>query len=262
MKWAVGIFVVVLLGTALYMVTSHSEGSAPARSGGNAGTGAQASTEETQSRQYTVLLDVSASRPLAMIAEGERYMDALIDQMNYGDRLVVLPMYEAGVNEAKNDLDISLMKPSSSLTLDDVEELKTARNDLKEPVHIFFTRARASSVMHTDILTTLSIASEKISDAKRNQLLILSDMLQSSKEFEFEHLRRMPPPGWLEKQKQDGLIRPLYQACIIAIGADPSTHEGIVVRDFWQKYFAASDASLSARNYRTTPPAGNLSICE
>jgi hypothetical protein len=262
MKWVVGICLVTFVGTVLYIVISHSEGPGSARSGGNAGNGAQASTAEIQSRQYTVLLDVSASRPQAMIAEGERYMDALIDQMNYGDRLVVLPMYEAVVNEAKNDLDISLTKPSSSLTLDDAEELKTARNDLKEPVHIFFTRARASSVMHTDILTTLSIASEKISDAKRNQLLILSDMLQSSKEFEFEHLKRMPPPGWLERQKQDGLVRPLYEACVVAIGGDPSTHEGIVVRDFWQKYFDASNANLSARNYRTTPPAGNLSLCD
>jgi len=197
-----------------------------------------------------------------MIADGERYVDAVIDGMNYGDRLVILQMYEAGVNEAKTDLDVSLTKPAYSLALDENEELKTTRNDLKEPVHLFFGRAQTEPVMHTDILTTLSIASEKTSEGKRNVLIILSDMLQSSREFEFEHLKRMPPPGWIAQRTQQGLARPLYGACVVAVGADPSTHEGIVVRQFWQQYFKASNATLSTRNYRTTPPSGDASLCE
>jgi hypothetical protein len=197
-----------------------------------------------------------------MIAEGERYMDALIDRMNYGDRLVILQMYEAGVNEAKTDLDVSLIKPANSLALDENEELKSTRNDLKEPVHLFFQRAQTRPVLHTDILTTLSIASEKVSEGKRNVLVILSDMLQSSREFEFEHLKRMPPRGWIAQRTQQGLTRPLYGACVVAVGADPSTHEGIVVREFWQQYFKASNATLSTRNYRTTPPSADASLCE
>lgn len=212
--------------------------------------------------QYTVLLDVSASRPPAMIADGERFMDTIIDRMSYGDRLLVLQMYEEGVNEPKGNLDLSLLKPSESLTLDEKEELKTARNVLKEPVHLFFRRAQTPPVMHTDILTTLSIASENIADGKRNELIVLSDMLQSSKEFEFEHLKRMPPSDWITKHKQEGLVRPLDGACVIAVGADPSTREGVVIREFWQKYFEASNATLSAKNYRTTPPSDDSSWCD
>jgi hypothetical protein len=197
-----------------------------------------------------------------MVAEGERYVDTVIDRMNYGDRLVILQMYEAGVNEAKTDLDVSLTKPPYSLALDENEELKNTRDDLKEPVHLFFARAQTRPVVHTDILTTLSIASEKISEGKRNVLVILSDMLQSSKDLEFEHLKRMPPPRWIAQRTQQGLVRPLYGACVVAVGADPSTHEGMVVRQFWQKYFEASNARLSARNYRTTPPSGDASLCE
>jgi hypothetical protein len=171
-------------------------------------------------------------------------------------------MYEAGVNEAKADLDVSLIKPANSLALDENEELKSTRNDLKEPVHLFFQRAQTRPVLHTDILTTLSIASEKVSEGKRNVLVILSDMLQSSREFEFEHLKRMPPPGWIRQRAQQGLTRPLYGACVVAVGADPSTHEGIVVREFWQQYFKASNANLSTRNYRTTPPSADASLCD
>lgn len=265
MKWLVGTIVLILLvaaGVYSVIVRSDFPGATRGSSDSASATATVSPAAAPESWQYTVLLDVSASRPPAMVAEGERYIETLIDRMNYGDRLLIVPMYEAGVNEAKGDLDLSLAKPSSSLALDETQELTTARNDLKDPVHIFFTRAQTSPVMHTDILTTLSIASEQISDAKRNELIILSDMLQSSKEFEFERLKRMPTPDWVDKRKQEGLIRPLYGACVVAIGADPSTHEGIAVRDFWRKYFEASNATLTLRNYRTTPPSGNRLACE
>lgn len=264
MKWFAAIL--LLLGTVgfvVYTVGSHTKPSASSQSYPNPEKEASpTSTGATQPRQYTVLLDVSASRPAAMIADGEQYVDTLIDHMTYGDRLVMLPVYEAGVQEAKTALELPMIKSPSSLILDENEELKTARNRLKNPVHLFFSRAQTKPVMHTDILTTLSIASEKISDGKRNEMIFLSDMLQSSKEFEFEHLKRMPPPGWIEERKQQGLIRPLDGACIVVVGGDPSTREGVVAREFWEKYFEASNATLRPKNYRTTPPSGDPSQCD
>ncbi|HLJ88871.1 MAG TPA: hypothetical protein VKZ53_18780 [Candidatus Angelobacter sp.] len=260
---AIGCVAVILVLGGLYRHLGHPE---PPTSSANSDTSAHR-TDPTSSApiahsQYTVLLDVSASRPPAMIAEGERFMDTIIDHMSFGDRLLVLEIYEKGVNEAKGDLDLLLIQPGESLSLDEGEELKTARNALKEPVHLFFQRAQTRPVLHTDILTTLSIASEKIAEGKRNQLIVLSDMLQSSKEFEFEHLLHMPPPDWITRRKQQGLMRPLYGACVIAIGADPSTREGVVIRQFWQKYFEASNATLNEKNYRTTPPSGDSSWCD
>jgi hypothetical protein len=255
--------VIVVLGGNLYKRLRYPElPPNPTSTGPSVHAHTGITTPTSMPSQYTVLLDVSASRPPAMIADGERFMDIIIDHMSYGDRLVVLQMYEEGVNEAKGDLDLSLLKPSDSLTLDEKEELTTARNVLKEPVHLFFRRAQTRPVTHTDILTTLSIASENIADGKRNELIVLSDMLQSSKEFEFEHLKRMPPPDWIAKHKQEGLVRPLDGACVIAVGADPSTREGVVIRGFWQKYFEASNATLSAKNYRTTSPSDDSSWCD
>ncbi len=255
--------VIVMLGGNIYRRLGHPEPPPnPTSAGASVSVPTGIAPPSSARSQYTVLLDVSASRPAAMIAEGERFMDTIIDHMTYGDRLLVLQIYEEGVNEAKADLDLSLIKPDESLTLDEKEELKTARNVLKEPVHLFFLRVQTRPVIHTDILTTLSIASEKITDGKRNELIVLSDMLQSSKEFEFEHLKRMPPADWIAEHKQQGLVRPLYGACVIAVGADPSTRDGVVIREFWRKYFEASNASLSAKNYRTTPPSADSSWCD
>lgn len=263
-RFALIILVLGITAVAVHELVGHaSTPASPVRSGtSDPGVRPANTSATTENSQYTVLFDVSASRPSAMIAQGEHYVDSIIDEMSYGDRLLILQMYEAGVNEAKTELDLHLRKPSDTVILDDDKQLQSDRDALKETVRFFLNQPKRAPVMHTDILTTLSIASEKISDDKKNELIILSDMLQSSKEFEFENLKHMPTPNWIEEQKQEGLVRPLYGACVVVVGADPSRHEGVVVRDFWERYFEASGATLTTRNYRTTPPEGNSSLCE
>jgi hypothetical protein len=213
------------------------------------------------SREYVVLLDVSASRPEPMILQGRQFVHVLVDQMTYGDRLVVLEMYEEGVNDEKNVLDMPISKSEDVTSLEEKERLEGARKGVKDAIDLFFQGSLQKPILHTDIITTLSIVSEKLSPESHNCLVLLSDMLQSSKEFEFEHLRRMPSSLWINEAKKQGLIRPLYGSSVVVVGADPSTHEGVMVREFWQQYFAASNASLNLQNYRTTPPS-EASACE
>jgi hypothetical protein len=213
------------------------------------------------SRLYVVLLDASASRPKPMILQGRQFVHVLVDQMTYGDRLVVLEMYEEGVNEQKSVLDMPISKSDEVTSLEEKERLEGARKGVKDAIDLFFQSSLKRPILHTDIITTLSIASEKLSPETHNCLVLLSDMLQSSNEFEFEHLRRMPSSLWISEAKKQGLIRPLYGSSVVVVGADPSTHEGVVVREFWRQYFAASNASLRLQNYRTTSPS-EASVCE
>ena len=208
--------------------------------------------------QYTVLLDVSASRSPQMITEGEAYIDSLVGNLNFGDRFLIWQMYEEGVNDPESHLDVTLNKSPEITPLEEPEALDAARKRLRSNVDLFFERTLQKRVVQTDILTTLSIASEQISSGKRNFLVLLSDMLQSDTRFEFEHLSRMPPTGWIDGQKRARLIRPLDHVRVLVIGADPSTKEGVAIRDFWQRYFEASNATLSDTNYRTTPPTDSL----
>jgi hypothetical protein len=212
-------------------------------------------------RQYVVLLDVSASRPEAMIRQGQQFVNVIIDQMRYGDRLVVLEMYERGVNEPKSALDLPINKSEDVTSLEENERLESARRGVKDALDLFFENSLKNPILQTDIITTLSIASEKMSPETHNCLILLSDMLQSSKEFEFEHLRRLPNSSWINEEQKQGLIRPLYGSSVVVVGADPSSHEGVTVRKFWQEYFEASSATLRLQNYRTTPPS-EASVCE
>jgi hypothetical protein len=213
------------------------------------------------SRLYVVLLDASASRPKSMILQGQQFVHVLVDQMTYGDRLVVLEMYEEGVKDQKNVLDMVISKSEDVTSLDEKERLESSRKGVKDAIDLFVQESLKKPILHTDILTTLSIASEKLSPETHNCLVVLSDMLQSSSEFEFEHLRRMPSSLWINETNKQGLIRPLYGSSVVVVGADPSTREGVIVREFWRQYFAASNASLGLQNYRTTPPS-EASMCE
>jgi hypothetical protein len=259
MKLFAALFVVTaVLGLGAYVV-SH-EPSHPTSATTPGAEQASATARASFSRQYIVLLDVSASRSGAMISQGGQFIHAVVDTMNYGDRLVILEMYEAGVKDAKPELDMQVQKSEDVTALEEKERLDGARRGIKEAVDLFFENAAKKPVEHTDILTTLSIASEKVTPQKRNCLILLSDMLQSSRDFEFEHLQRMPHSGWIDEQQQRGLIRPLYRSSVVVVGADPSTHDGVVARTFWAKYFAASGAFLATENYRTTPPE-DASVC-
>jgi hypothetical protein len=203
---------------------------------------------------------VSASRPDAMIVQGQQFVSLIAQQMKYGDRLVVLQMYEAGVNDPEPRLDHTVSKSDDVTSLEERDQLEGVRKGVKNAVDIFFRNALKKRAAHTDIITTLSIASETIVPDSHNCLILLSDMLQSSKDLEFEHLRRMPTLAWIDKQKKEGLLRPLHRSEVVVIGADPSTHDGVIVREFWQKYFGESDASLKLQDYRTTPPS-DVSVC-
>ena len=71
MKWSAAIISLLVVGSAaivIYKYVGHTEGpiSQASASSGN-GSSRTTSVSTTESRQYTVLLDVSASRPSAMI---------------------------------------------------------------------------------------------------------------------------------------------------------------------------------------------------
>src|SRR5207245_2321468 len=101
------------------------------------------------------------------------------------------------VREAKEPFVLLLRQGSTSLSLNPEDDLKRDRKGLKDTAHLYFNRADANRTPHTDILTTLSVVSEHISHKGKNAIVILSDMLQSDKEWEFERLQRMPPPNWI-----------------------------------------------------------------
>lgn len=217
-------------------------------------------------KQVIVLLDLSASQTPGMLEEARRFLDALVAQLSFGDRIVLLEVHQTGVRDAVRrwaDTLPRLIDPGYVSTRDRAR-LEGTREAVRSVARAFFDSTSAGKAKHTDLLATLHIASEYARDAgdRETIVVLLSDMLQSAGGIEMERLRRMPGPGWVERQKTAGLLPELRNACIFVVGADATTREGAAVREFWLEYFGAAGARLGRENYRLLAPGAGELVCE
>jgi hypothetical protein len=217
-------------------------------------------------KQYVVMIDISASRPTEMLAESKQFLDHVVQGLTFGDQIVLIQMQQVGLTDHPLRHAFTMPEPQDSafITVRDRDQLSAEVKSVKSAVPSFFRARNDGGVMHTDILTTVLLADEFVRDGGDRQkvLVLLSDMLQSAKGIEMDGLARMPPHGWIETQKSLGLLPQLGGACVVVVGADATTREGVIVRNFWQAYFTAAGAILTPQNYRATPPTTNPGHCD
>lgn len=211
-------------------------------------------------RTVVAIVDFSGSQPAHSSAEAQQYLEEVIEELGFGDRLVLLEMYRSGPRDSVGRFVQQMPDPrrADAVTSFDRRELRAARRGVLNALPIFFDPDLVRSVPTTDLLTTLHIAAEHLRDAPagERQVLLLSDMYQSTPQFEFEGARRMPPERWVETQAREGALPSLEGACVLVIGADHTTPEGQRVRRFWEGYFDAAGARLGEGSYRLRAPTG------
>jgi hypothetical protein len=209
-------------------------------------------TERTP-RQVIVLVDLSGSRAAHMLIEGRRFMDEVITDLDFGDRLVLLEMHQRSpVDDVRRWTDSIPLPPDPSyVTTRDRRMADGVREGARAVVEKFFTPPTGPAP-HTDIFSTLQVAGEYVRSAgdRATTVVLLSDMLQSANGIEMEGARAMPGRGWVDERKTTARLPRLEGACIGVIGADASTENGKAVQEFWQYYFEAVGARLDERNWR------------
>jgi hypothetical protein len=217
-------------------------------------------------RQYIILLDLSMSRSDVVRNEGVDFLNRLSNNLHFGDRVTVLQVRQTGlIDHPKRWIDsMPLPVDSSYVTSRDNKQLAAEQENVRDAIKVLSRLPLGDKVLHTDLLTTLNLSGEYAHDfgPQQTTVLLLSDMLQSSNGIEMEHLKKMPSPGWIDAQSKLGTIPKLSGACVVVVGADATTPDGVKVRDFWQSYFVAAGTKLSSANYRATPPTDGSAKCE
>jgi len=197
--------------------------------------------------------------------EGNQFLDGLSNDLQFGDHVTILRVQQVGLQDHQDHWSDDMPVPADPTYINsrDQKLLITERENVKSAVKVLSNPPPADKFLHTDLLTTLNLTGEYAHDyrTRPTTIVVLSDMLQSTSEIEMEHAKRMPSRGWLAKQEQLGLVPKLPGACIVVVGADPTTPEGVRVRAFWEEYFAAAGATLIPENYRVTPPASGSANC-
>lgn len=224
---------------------------------------AEAAAEARDVRRTVVaVVDFSGSQVSHAVRESRGYLEKVVNGLDHGDRLVLLEMYRSGPRDSVGMFVQDMPEPlrEGASTSYDRRELAAARRGVLNALPIFFDPDLVRTVPTTDLLTTMHIAAEHLRDAdgREKELLLLSDMLQSTPRFEFQGAARMPPDGWVEAQAREGLIPSLDGTCVVVVGADHMTPAGQRVRRFWDAYFQAAGATLEGANYRLRAPTDEI----
>jgi hypothetical protein len=202
---------------------------------------------------YIVGVDVSGSRTPTQLSEGKQLIDALIDRMTNGDKLVVVQTYQQGTDAAGHWEDAipaahTPGKPNGA----DRKKAERFRSTAKMVTATFFDSAATQHVMTTDLLFTIGRAADyaKAAEGRRVTLVLMSDMLNATRELNMERQGGVPDAQWVAERKAQGRLPDLRGVCVVVSGADVSSARGAQVRDFWRAYFAASEAKSPDVNYR------------
>ena len=206
-----------------------------------------------QSHSYIVGVDISGSRSQTELAESKKLLDALIDQLEVGDHLTLVEMYQGGKLPARQWSDgtraprnAGKIGPSEMRRLDDFKSIARMQ------AQIMFDTTRAKEIRHTDIFGTLVRAADYSRPAAntRRTLLLLSDMINETSDVTMTTRSAIPTDSWIKHLADARRIPQLRDVCVVVAGADVSSARGAAIRDFWEKYFAAAGTRLTPDNYR------------
>jgi hypothetical protein len=217
------------------------------------GHGRAKTSDPIPAAQYVVGIDISGSRTPAKLAEAKTLLNDLIGRMSYGDRLVLIETYQGGTDEAQQFVDSApLRRRHDREAPSDKQALEDFREDAVATAEAFFDPARSRAIKSTDILTTVSRAADyaRGGGGRRTTLILLSDMLNATRELNMERAGGLPGRQWIDSRRALGNLPNLKGVCVFAVGADVRTQRGSQVRDFWSRYFAASGTTLADRAYR------------
>lgn len=224
--------------------------------------GGDPATAADPARQIIVALDLSGSQTDARRTQARSTLDMVIDNLQYGDRLVLLQVHQnAAAEDGAQRWNETVPVPNGEPTTLDRERLEAVKQAARSVGETLFARDSAGLLPTTDLFSTLHIAAEYVRDAgaRSTTIVLLSDMLQSAHAVEMT--RAVPPADWIEEQRAAGVLPRLDGACVSVIGADATTANGVAVREFWEKYFAAAGASLPEQNYRLISTDSSLPAC-
>ncbi|MGH7638189.1 MAG: hypothetical protein ACREOK_11110 [Gemmatimonadaceae bacterium] len=210
----------------------------------------------------TVLIDRSGSRTPNEIAGDRQLLREIIEELGFGERIVVLQVHHAGRSDGARRWMSEMPMPvrQNAPTPVDRQSLTRTRSAAALAATELFDSMRPN---RTDLIATLFDASDIIrgSQGARARIIMLSDMMQSTPEMDMEKGGVSSIDDWLRERKRQGLLPDLARACVVVIGGDRSTESGVRAFRFWQDYFAAAGAELKSSNYRYTAMGGRRLRC-
>ena len=204
-------------------------------------------------RVIVIFVDMSASANRARRTVYNKAFEMIYQDLRQGDRVMVGTITSRSYIDFKPAVDVEVPKKSVW-----VNRIQFERNlaGSKEKIRMEVNRllSKKHGTQRTEILNSLNIADTIFHDEKKREkiLVILSDMIQDSKEYNFDRVK--VTDNYItriirDRQKQN-LIPKLDDVKVYVAGASAGdTKKFRSIEKFWRRYFVACGADFSLHRY-------------
>lgn len=240
-RWRLKLLGLILLSTLLLL--SHMNRSAEARKSGN---------DKETPRVIVILVDMSGSANRARSTVYREAFEKIYQSLSQGDRVMVGTITSRSYIDFKPAVDAEIPKITIWVNRIQFERnLTETREKIRREVDRLLSRKRGTK--RTEILNSLNIADTIFHNEKRQKILvILSDMIQDSKEYNFTRVKITD--NYIDKliryRRKHNLIPNLTDVKVYVAGASGAdSNKFRSVENFWARYFAESGADFSRYRY-------------
>ena len=203
-------------------------------------------------RAIVILVDMSGSTNNARQTVYRQGFEKIYENLGQGDRVMVGTITGRSYIDFKPVVDVEIPKKSIWVNRIQFErKLTETKETIRREVERLLSRRQGTP--RTEILNSLNIADTIFHDEKRGKVLvILSDMLQDSREYNFSQVE--VTDNYIHKviryRQKHKLIPNLTDVKVYVVGAsavDPNKFRS--VEKFWASYFEKTGADFSPYRY-------------
>ena len=241
-RWSLKILCVIVLSNMMLLSSVEGKSDAFWKFG----------KDKKQPRVMAVLVDMSGSTNRARRTLYRNAFDKIYQNLQQGDRIIVGTITGRSYIDFKPVVDAEIPKQSLWVNRISYEQnMAKTKKDIQTEVEKLLSRRRGTP--HTEIINSLNIADKIFHNEKRQKILIiLSDMIQDSKEYNFERVKvtdQYTSQIIRERQKQN-LIPKLNNVKVYVAGASATNSKKFrSIEKFWNRYFVACGADFSLHRY-------------
>ena len=241
-RWSLKILCVIVLSNMMLLSSVEAKSDAFWKFG----------KDKKQPRVMAVFVDMSGSTNRARRTLYRNAFEKIYQNLQQGDRIIVGTITGRSYIDFKPVVDAEIPKQSLWVNRISYEQnMAKTKKDIQTEVEKLLSRRRGTP--HTEIINSLNIADKIFHNEKRQKILIiLSDMIQDSKEYNFERVKvtNQYTSQIIRKRQEQNLIPKLDSVKVYVAGAsaaDPKKFRSI--ERFWNRYFLACGADFSLHRY-------------
>lgn len=204
-------------------------------------------------RLIIILVDMSASADQARRTVCKDAFEKIYQNLRHGDRLVVGTITSQSYIEFRPTVDEEIPKKTVwNNRLQYEKKLTDTKEKIRREVNKLLSHKQGTPL--TEILDSLNIADIIFHDENERQkvLVILSDMIQDSKDYKFDKDRITDEyiNNVIRSRQKNKLVPNLANVKVYVAGASAAdSNKFRAIQAFWARYFSESRADFSPHRY-------------